>query len=108
LNEKKHFYLISFENKGGLIMPIILQFIYEDGTNEVKRIPAEIWRLNNQKVSKLFVTDKPVKKFILDPFAETADIDTQNNVFPPEVTLNKFQLYKQSQEKNLNPMQLGR
>lgn len=107
-NDKNHFYLVSFENKGGLVMPIILQLQYEDGSQEIKRIPAEIWRKNNQKVTKLFITQKPVKKFVLDPFAETADIDTQNNVFPPEIHLNKFQLYKQSQERNLNPMQLGR
>ncbi len=108
LQEKKHFYLVSFENKGGLVMPIILQLLHEDGTQQIQRIPAEIWRKNNQKVTKLFITDKPVKKFLLDPFAETADIDTQNNVFPPEITYNKFQLYKPNNEKGLNPMQLNR
>ena len=34
----KHFYEISFSNKGGLIMPIILQWTYKDGTTEYEKI----------------------------------------------------------------------
>ncbi|UKJ08989.1 M1 family metallopeptidase [Solitalea lacus] len=102
-------YLIDFENIGGLVMPLIMQMEYEDGTKEVIRIPAEIWRKNNQKVSKLFVTEKPVKQFVLDPFKETADIDLTNNNYPAQAVASQFQLFKQKQrEKQPNLMQLER
>jgi hypothetical protein len=95
-----HFYELTFANKGGLVMPIILEFTYADQSKEVFRIPAEIWRMNPDQVSKLFITKKPVVSITLDPFLETADIDTDNNYWPPRVTPSRFQLYK---EKYYNP-----
>ena len=44
LKTKNHFYQFEFANKGGLVMPIILQLEYESGKQELVRIPAEIWR----------------------------------------------------------------
>ena len=99
-DEKKYlsgdynFYQIDFENIGGLVMPIILQFEFEDGTNEVQHIPAEIWRRDNYNVSKVFVFDKIVSNITLDPFYETADTDMNNNFWPPKVQPSRFQLYK--------------
>lgn len=114
-NEKKllagstNVYLIDFENVGGLVMPVILQMQYEDGTNEVVRIPAEIWRKNNEKVSKMFITNKPVKQFVLDPFQETADINQNNNYYPEQAVSSQFQLFKQQQRaKQPNLMQTER
>jgi len=70
---------------GGLVMPVIFGVEYEDGTNEEIRIPAEIWKMQNEKleetVSKVIITEKPVKKITLDPNLETADTDTSNNVW---------------------------
>ncbi|MFN8290310.1 MAG: M1 family metallopeptidase [Chitinophagaceae bacterium] len=40
----KHLYEVSFSNKGGLVMPIIIEWTYKDGTKEVERIPAQVWR----------------------------------------------------------------
>lgn len=76
-------------------MPIILKFVYEDGTEEDQRIPAEIWRRNQQEVSKVFVTDKVIKQINLDPYLETADIDRSNNYFPAQQELSRFELYRQ-------------
>jgi len=89
-----NFYQIDFENIGGLVMPIILQFDFEDGTNEVKYIPAEIWRRDNFNVSKVFMFDKKVSNITLDPFYETADTDMNNNYWPPKTQPSRFQLYK--------------
>ncbi len=94
LNGNYNFYQIDFENIGGLVMPIILQFDFEDGTNEVKRIPAEIWRRDNYNVSKVFMFDKKVSKITLDPFYETADTDMNNNYWPPKTQPSRFKLYK--------------
>lgn len=83
-DDQLHFYTIKFENKGGLIMPIILQMQFADGSSQTEKIPAEIWRYNDKEVYKVFVSNKPVIRFVVDPEEETADIDTQNNVFPRE------------------------
>jgi hypothetical protein len=97
LKSGKYFYEITFSNVGGLIMPIILEMEFEDGTKELKRIPAEIWRYHNDKITKVFTTSKPVKQFTLDPYLETADVETENNYFPRKVLPSKFQLYKQKE-----------
>jgi len=104
LNSNKQFYEISFSNNGGLVMPLILEFTFTDDTKEVKRIPAEIWRMYEDKVSKVFIFDKELKSVRLDPFLETADTDLDNNSWPRELQPSRYQLFKQQQAKE-NPMQ---
>ncbi len=108
----KHFYELSFSNKGGLVMPIIVEFTYTDGSKRIDRIPAQIWRLNEDNVSKVYVEDKEVASIKLDPMRETADIDESNNTWGGNVEPSKFQLFKQKaagaargQSTGLNPMQ---
>jgi hypothetical protein len=114
LEKNQHFYQINFSNKGGLVMPLILEFQFEDGTNEIQRIPAEIWRLNNEKISKVFAFEKPVKQVVLDPYLETADVATENNYFPRQAQPSRFELFKQrgggarGQSQGENPMQQQR
>ena len=105
LNSNKQFYEISFKNVGGLVMPLIIEFTFADGTTDVRRIPAEIWRVYEEKVSKVFIFDKEVKSFRLDPFLETADTDLNNNTWPREMQATRYQLYKQEQSRKENPMQ---
>ncbi len=97
LQSGENYYEITFENLGGLTMPLIVKFEFEDGTSEVQRIPAEIWRQVHDEVSKVFITSKPAKQIILDPFLETADTDTNNNYFPRKKQLNRFEMYKSRQ-----------
>jgi hypothetical protein len=92
--EDKHFYELTFSNKGGMIMPIIVEFTFKDGSKEVDRIPVTIWRLNEQKVSKLFIKDKEVVAIKLDPMRETADINEANGMWPIKEMPSKFQLFK--------------
>lgn len=104
----KHFYELTFSNKGGLVMPIIIEWTYKDGTKEVDRIPAQIWRLNEKKVTKSFMKDKEVASVKLDPMKETADIDETNNTWGTISPPSKFQLFKQKQvtpAPGINPMQ---
>jgi aminopeptidase N len=103
-----NFYVLNFKNNGGLVMPLIIKMDFEDGTEKVVRIPAEIWRMNNQQVNKVLFTEKPVVQFTLDPYLETADIDTENNSFPRKPVPTRFQLYKQQQAIPKNPMQQQR
>jgi hypothetical protein len=98
IDKGQNYYTLTFKNKGGLVMPIIMKFAFEDGTEQVQRIPAEIWRRNNEEVSKVFITDKVVKQFILDPYLETADIDRSNNYFPQQKQMTRFELFQQQNE----------
>ena len=106
-----HFYQLDFSNKGGVVMPLIIQFNFEDGTKEVQRIPAEIFKLNDQKVSKVFALSKQVVSVELDPQEETADTDRENNFFPRKAVPSRFELFKQSGggrwsgSGGMNPMQ---
>lgn len=106
----KNFYELQFSNKGGLVMPIIIEWTYKDGSKEVDRIPAQIWRRNEGHVTKVFIKDKEVASIKLDPLRETADIDESNNSWPKVEALSKFQLYKakqssRGQSTGGNPMQ---
>jgi len=86
----KNLYEITLRNTGGLISPVIIEWTYADGTKEIERIPAEIWRLNEIEVKKVFVKDKEVTRVVIDPNFETADINVNDNVFPKKPSENKF------------------
>ncbi|QNK61378.1 M1 family metallopeptidase [Pedobacter sp. PAMC26386] len=107
----KFFYELSFSNKGGLIMPIIVEFTFADGTKKIDRIPAQIWRHNELKASKFYVQDQEVTAIKLDPMRETADIDESNNTWGGKAETSKFLLFKQKtnaargQSVGVNPMQ---
>ena len=105
LSDNKNYYQITFENLGGLVMPVIIQFEYADGTKELERIPAEIWKLESEKVTKVFVKEKEVVSIELDPFLETADVDRSNNYFPKKQEINRFELFKSRRAKAENKMQ---
>lgn len=99
LEQGKNFYELTFKNIGGLVMPLIVLFEYEDGDTEEFRIPAEIWRLNSDEVTKVFVSDKNVVRIALDPNLETADTNTDNNYYPRELSKTRFELFKQQQRR---------
>ena len=86
-------------------MPVIMQMTYADGKQEVVNIPAEIWRKNNAQVTKVFVTEKPVTAFVLDPYLQTADTDLSNNAYPRQLAPSRFELFEREQRQQQNPMQ---
>ncbi|UOX34361.1 M1 family metallopeptidase [Flavobacterium sediminilitoris] len=90
LKNPKYFYEVEFEKPGGLMMPIIVELQYEDGTKEDCKFPVQIWRKNNDTAKRVFATNKKIVKIQLDPKLETADIDTVNNVWPSEAVISKF------------------
>ena len=108
LNAGKYFYELNFKNIGGLVMPLIIQINYTDQTSEIIRIPAEIWRRQEVNVSKVFILDKEVSSFRLDPLLETADTDLYNNAWPREVIPSRYDLFKERKmrmQRRENPMQ---
>jgi hypothetical protein len=99
------FYRLQFKNIGGLVMPIIVLLTLEDGSTKEVRLPAEVWRVDANLCDTLVVTDQPVVKFELDPYRETADINRDNNHFPPVIEPTRFQLFKsQRRGSEDNPM----
>ena len=94
------------KKEGGLVMPVILEWTFEDGTTEIERIPVEIWRKNENQFTKVFVKEKEVTSIRLDPFKETADIDESNNNWPVRELPSRFQVFKQHKvDAGPNPMQ---
>ena len=107
LNKEMYFYEIHFKNIGRLVMPLIVEFTYADGTTEVHRIPAEIWKLDSKNVSRVFVTNKIATKIVLDPFLETADTDLTNNFWQNLPPPTRHDLFKQ-RVNTQNDMQRSR
>lgn len=90
----KNIYQITFRNVGGLVTPLIIEWTYKDGTKEIEKIPAEIWRLNETEVTKVFVKEKEVVNIVFDPNAELADVEIRNNVFPKRIIDSRFDRFK--------------
>ncbi len=109
LNDRRHFYEVGISNIGGLPMPVILQMKYDDGTEEIIHIPAEIWKMDDTSVSKVLVTEKRITELVLDPYLQTADVDLENNTWPSVATPSRLQLYKQRERGgSQNEMQRAR
>jgi hypothetical protein len=90
LNSPKYFFQVTFDKPGGLVMPIIVEITFEDGTVENYKFPAQIWRMNDNEVSRTFATKKAITKIVVDPKLETADIDMTNNTWPKQQVKSKF------------------
>ena len=91
--QSKYHYEITYNKPGGLVMPIIVEFTYNDGSKERKTYPAQIWRYNDKEITKVFSSKKQIKSIVIDPDLETADVDTSNNSFPKNKE-NKFSKFK--------------
>ena len=108
LNAGHFFYELTFDNIGGLVMPLIIKISYLDNTSEVVRIPAEVWRAKENVVTKVLILNKEVASFQLDPFLETADTDLQNNAWPKKMLPSRYDLFqerKMRMQQRENPMQ---
>jgi hypothetical protein len=90
----KFFYEVTFDKPGGLVMPIIVEFTYKDGTKSRKKYPAEIWRFNDKEITKAIRSDKEISSIVIDPDLETADVDTSNNSWPKKKD-SKFDKFKE-------------
>jgi len=108
LEDGKFAYQIEVKNIGGLVMPLIFELRYEDGSSEIKRVPAEIWKMGDESVNVGYVTDKKVVEIVFDPYLELADTDINNNYWPGRVVPSKFDLFKkkiEARQPKENPMQ---
>jgi len=92
--DNNFYYELKFTNKGGMLMPIIIQWTYEDGTKEIEKVGVNVWKLNENTVTKTFIKNKAVASILIDPYKETADIDENNNSWPAVKTESRFEIYK--------------
>ncbi len=112
---KKNFYTVKLKNLGGLVMPIVLRVTYEDGSDQIIRLPAEAWQLNALETSTGFISEKLMKSIELDPYREIADANRDNNFFPEKFEPSRFQVFKsteregrRSRDGGENPMQVAK
>ena len=94
LRTSNYFYEIEFEKPGGLVMPVIFELTYSDGSKKIIRYPAEIWRKNDDSFKKVLITEKEIKNIKLDPNEETADTDLSNNNWPKIELPSDFEMFK--------------
>ncbi len=94
LEVPKYFYQVTFNKPGGLVMPLIVELTYADGTTEMKRYPVQVWMKNDNQVTKTIASNKEITKVVVDPDLETADVDLTNNSWPKEETPNEFEQFK--------------
>ncbi len=97
--EGKNFYELTLKNKGGLVTPILIEWTYVDGSVELEKIPAEIWKINEKEVKKVFMKNKEVAKIVIDSQRMTADAYTDNNVFPRTKEGDRFEQFKDGKNK---------
>ncbi|MEO5905963.1 MAG: M1 family metallopeptidase, partial [Saprospiraceae bacterium] len=101
-----NYYELHFSNKGGLVMPVIIEWTFADGTKQIERVPVEIWRKNENNFTKVFMKSKEVKGIVIDPYHETADIDKSNNNWPVKEFPTRFQVFKKHKNEEVpNGMQ---
>jgi hypothetical protein len=116
-NEKENFtyqdgylYEITFKNKGGLPMPIFIQWVYSDGSIELEKEHEYVWRKNEYEFVKTYYKKKKVKAIILDPYRETADVDETNNTWNCVQNPQPYEIYhdiqqdKRFNQEEFNPM----
>ena len=112
---KKNFYTVRLKNLGGLVMPVVLRVEYEDGSEQIIRLPAEVWQRNAEETSTGFMSEKLMKSIELDPYREIADANRDNNHFPEKFEPSRFQLFKATEREGRrgggggeNPMQAAK
>jgi hypothetical protein len=100
LESDERIYYLDFTNEGGVVMPIILEFTFADGSTEIVRIPAEVWRYDPQHVTWTYMTDREVVQVELDPLWETADADRTDNYYPPRIEPTRLEVYRSSSDND--------
>ncbi len=100
LKRQTNFYVVSFKNVGGLVMPVIIRVHYADNTSELMKFPAQLWTQNSQSVNKLIVAEQEIVRLELDPRRETGDAEVGNNHWPPRLVPSRFKLFKDQKKKN--------
>lgn len=98
MNTPKYFYNVTFSKPGGLVMPLLVEYTYADGTTQNVSYPVQVWRKNDAEVNKAIASDKEIVKIVVDPGMETADVNLDNNSWPQQMKEDKFQQFKKDSQ----------
>ena len=91
----KYLYEVEFEKPGGLVMPLIVEYSYADGSTERITYPAQLWRKNDLSVTKTIASSKKLIGVTIDPDLETADVNLDNNNWPKKEAPSDFEKFKE-------------
>ena len=91
----KYFYEVEFEKPGGLVMPLIVEYSYADGSSERITYPVQLWRKNDASVKKVIASNKELIGVTVDPDLETADVNVDNNSWPKKEMPSDFEKFKE-------------
>jgi hypothetical protein len=91
----KYFYEVEFEKPGGLVMPLIVEYSYADGSSERITYPVQLWRKNDASVKKIIASNKELIGVTVDPDQETADVNVDNNSWPKKEIPSDFEKFKE-------------
>lgn len=101
VEEDLNYYILEFSNAGGLVMPIIIELEYTNGSKEEIRLPVETWRRSPERVKKLLVLENEISNIVIDPQQETADADIENNYYPRRIIPSRVESFKSSGRSGL-------
>jgi aminopeptidase N len=71
----------TFINRGELVMPVEFKVTYDDGTEETRRLPVEVWFYTNRWVAEWDSAGRTVGSIRLDPRELLPDVDAGNNTW---------------------------
>ena len=96
LEKTNYLYEITFNKPGGLVMPILVEYTYADGSTLTERYPVQIWRKNDDSYTRLLASEKEIVGVQVDPNEETADVNTTNNSWPRTKVQTDFDRFKET------------
>jgi hypothetical protein len=70
---------VVLSNRREMVMPAEVKLFYEDGTNETRRLPVEIWNLGSRFAMNVDTHGRRLVGAQLDPRRVYPDTDRRNN-----------------------------
>ena len=74
---------MTFTNQGELVMPVHYKVVYEDGSEEHRRLPVEVWFSTN-RITDSWIIGRHIREVVLDPDKVFPDVDRENNMWPAD------------------------
>ncbi len=80
--EGRHIYQITVARKGAVVVPLVVDAVYADGSRSSHRLPAQIWFGNREDFTYEYRSDRRVVAFYLDGQRLLPDMNRADNLFP--------------------------
>ena len=70
---------VLITNRGEVVMPMEVRFVFRDGTDECRRLPVDIWRAGDTYSAEF--EGKDIRTVHIDPRGMLPDVNRSNNVW---------------------------